>query len=219
MLSFDPMTLNVPPQAEEESFHGKTPSDQELQEVLEATDQSLVIPERKRHPQLLLCPVGLVGAGKTPVVKSLSERLGLVRISNDEIRQRFMQKSLNYSRTSEAARSLIKKYLSEGYSVAIDADCACSTKELIDQLATNPQIKPVWIHINPPEEFILHKLRTIKYTGQWIMPSAEVALDNYFRRKPLHEHLDLPFLYTFDPSKENLAKQIDEAVRLIENIH
>ena len=212
------MSYTATQQAEEESLHGKTPSDQEIQEVLLATEHTLVIPERKHSPQLLLCPVGLVGAGKTPIVKSLSERLGLVRISNDEIRQRFMLKSLNYSRTSEVAQPLIKKYLSEGYSVAIDADCAGSTKELIDKLASNPQIKPVWIHINPPEEFILHKLRTMKYTGLWIMPSAEVAIDNYFRRKPIHEHLDLPFLYTFDTSRENLTEQMEEAVRLIENI-
>ena len=212
------MTLTVPQQAEEESLHGKTPSDQELQEVLEATERSLVIPKSRRRTQLLLCPVGLVGAGKTPIVKQLSTRLGLVRISNDEIRERFMQKNLNYSRTRETAQPLIQKYLSEGYSVAIDADCAGSAKELIDRLASNPQINPVWIHINPPEEFILHKLRTVKYTGLWIMRNSEIALDNYFRRKPLHEHLDLPFLYTFDPSKENLAEQIEEAVRRIENI-
>lgn len=49
-------------------------------------EESLVIPTTKSCPQWMLMPVGLVGAGKTTVVKPLARRLGLIRMSTDEVR-------------------------------------------------------------------------------------------------------------------------------------
>ncbi|MDE1944098.1 MAG: hypothetical protein KGH97_01205 [Patescibacteria group bacterium] len=46
--------------------------------------------------QVFLAPVGRVGAGKTTVVKPLAERLGLVRISSDEIRKLLKERGLGY---------------------------------------------------------------------------------------------------------------------------
>lgn len=198
-----------------ESKGGRDLADADLQSILQEVDATLAIPQNKPAPQLLLCPVGLVGAGKSTVVKPLSDRLDLVRISTDEIRKRLKERGYNYLRTKEIAKILIEKYLDLRYSVAIDADCAGSTKEVISQLTENSSVKAIWIHINPPESFILHKLRTYKHT--WLFKNADEAIDNYFRRKPLHEQLNLPFLYTFDPSKANLHRQVDEAIHLIQD--
>lgn len=218
MLPFD-MPYTPQQLAEEESLHGKTPTNEELQQIIEGMECSLVLPTIKRSPQLLLCPVGLVGSGKTTAMKLLSPRLNLVRISSDEIRMRFRDKGRNNVRLLETAEVLIKKYLGEGYSVAIDADCAGTARELIETISRNSDVIPVWIHINPPESYILQKIETYLYTSTGLFKDAEIKRENYFRRKPLHEHLDLPFLSTLDPSKENYAQQIEETVKLIEEIH
>ncbi len=47
----------------------------------------LKIPEKKPLKQILLCPVGLVGAGKTTVLKPMAEKLNLIRVSTDELRE------------------------------------------------------------------------------------------------------------------------------------
>ena len=73
-------------------------------------------------------------------------------------------------------------------------------------------LKLVWIHINPPEKFIVEKLSNLK--PNWL-GTAEEMLQNYYQRKPLHEHLDLPFVYTFDTSRADLPQQLDEAAKII----
>jgi predicted kinase len=201
---------------EQESAHGNELGDDALEDVVQEMEESIIVPNETRKRQILLCPVGLVGAGKTTVVKPLSSRLGLVRVSTDEIRKRLKEKGDNYLRTSEIAKRLIENYLRAGHSVTIDADCVGSTRKAITELTSRSAITPVWIHINPPESFILNKLRTCKHT--WLFKDAEEAVANYQRRKPLHETLDMPFLYTFDPSKEDLPKQIEEAARRIEGM-
>lgn len=202
--------------AESESSEGRVPNDPQLQTVLEAYEASLVVPASKRSPQILLCPVGLVGAGKTTVVKPLSSRLGLVRISTDEIRERFKALGFGYTRTMEIAVPLIRKYLMSGDSVTIDADCVGSAEELAKSLEERASVSCVWIHIDPPESFILNKFRTMTYLPTGVFTNEAQARDNYFRRKSLHEHLDMPFVYTLDTSRADIATQIEEAARLIE---
>ena len=67
--------------------------------------------------------------------------------------------------------------------------------------------------INPPEEFILNKLRNHKPT--WLFKNADEAIKNYEARKPLHQNLDFDFAYTFDTSKPDLDEQIEEATKII----
>ncbi len=75
----------------------------------------------------------------------------------------------------------------------------------------------IWIHINPPEEFILNKLRTYNHT--WLFKDADEAIDNYMRRKHLHEHLPMAFLHTFDTSREGLGEEIEETAHKIESTY
>ena len=202
--------------ATQEEASGHTLTDDQIPAILEVMDASLVVPKEKAQPQRLLCPVGLVGAGKTTVVEPLSLKLGFIRISTDEIRKYLKSQGYNYLRTKEIAAALIKKYIQLGHSVAIDADCAGSTKEIIEYLTKQTGITPIWIHIHPPEAFILNKLRTYNHT--WLFKDADQAIENYERRKPLHEHLDQPFVYTFDPSRPDLDRQIDEAIQRIRSL-
>jgi shikimate kinase len=189
-------------------------SQETLRTIAAEYEKTLDIPDEKPMHPFLLCPVGIVGAGKTTVVKPLSKRLGLVRISRDEIRGMLKAAGLGYERLDDLSFPLVRKYASLGYSVAIDSDCASEkTQKLVAEVAAHDNLRSVWIHINPPEEFILAKLRNFKHT--WLFKDADEAIANYTARKPLHEHLDMPFVYTFDTSKENLPEQLDEAVAKI----
>ncbi len=176
------------------------------------------MPVRLNRKQFILCPVGIVGAGKTTVMKPLSERLSLVRISGDEIRKILKEHGLEYDAVVPIGAALSKKYLSQGYSLALDSDAASPrSKAVIDNAEQEFGAIPVWIHINPPEEFILNKLRTYKHT--WLFKDADEAVANYKRRKNLHEDLEgIPFIYTFDTSQNNLESQIAEAAGLIKNL-
>lgn len=173
-------------------------------------EKSLSVPSVKPKHQFVLCPIGLVGSGKTTVVKPLAEKLSLIRISGDEIRHIMKDTVGNYDAAFEIGAMLIKKYLAQGYSIAIDSDCAGEhTLKLISEAQAKMGINPVWIHINPPESFILNKLKNFKHT--WLFKDGDEAIANYMRRKPLHENLTMPFVYTFDTSRGDIAQQIIEA--------
>jgi len=210
--------------ATQESAAGAELTDEVFEEIVKEIEETLVLPTQKHQPQIILCPVGLVGSGKTTVIKLLSARLGLVRISGDEIRRQLQLKDYNLLRTLEIADSLAKKYIDLGYSIGIDSDCAGNGKDLVRaNTEEHPDIRIIWIHVQAPEPLILERLRIRHQPSDNaehhpILRDADHAIANYLRRKPLHEHLDFPFLYTFDMSRDDLAKQIDEAVEMIEKI-
>jgi len=184
-----------------------------IEEIAEKYGEEIVIPAHKPAHQFILCPVGLVGAGKTTVAKPLSEKLSLVRISNDEIRKHLHERGEGYDDVHEIAAIVANNYLEEGYSICFDNDCVGEeTQELLEIAENVFGLELVWIHINPPESFILNKLRNL--TPNW-MSTADKMVENYYQRKPLHEHLDFPFVYTFDTSKQNLPDQINEAAEII----
>lgn len=175
-------------------------------------EQQIFVPVEKPTHQFILCPVGLVGAGKTTVVKPLSEKLSLVRISGDEIRKILKDKGYDYDRVQEIATVVGAKYLEQGYSMCSDSDCVTEkTQNILNNLKERYNLKLAWIHINPPEEFILNKLSS--HQGGWL--GNDFLIQNYHERKPLHQNLNFPFLYTFDTSKENLQAQIDNAEEII----
>ncbi|HEY0908530.1 MAG TPA: AAA family ATPase [Candidatus Paceibacterota bacterium] len=177
-------------------------------------EATVIAPAAKSSPQFLLCPVGLVGAGKTTVIKPLAERLSLVRISGDEIRMFLKENGCGYENMLPIAAMVAKKYLAQGHGIAIDSDCAGNTgQKLIADVQAKMGLKAVWIHINPPESFIISKLRNFKHT--WLFKDGEEAVENYIRRKPLHTNLTMPFVYTFDTSRDDIGKQIDKAEKII----
>jgi predicted kinase len=187
-------------------------------EAMREYEKTLILPEQPRRKHFILCPAGLVGAGKTTVTKPLAEKLSLVRISGDEIRKTLKEHGLSYDGLIRIGAELMKKYLAKGYSTALDSDAMSPrSKEVIDNAEQEFGAMPVWIHVNPPEEFILNKLRTYNHT--WLFKDGDEAVANYMRRKNLHENLDsIPFVYTFDTSRDDLGNQIDEATELIKSL-
>ena len=173
--------------------------------------QQIVVPAQKPSKQYLLCPIGLVGAGKTTVVKPLAEKLSLVRISGDEIRKLFKKMGYGYEKTYDLAFELIRQFISEGYSVCIDSDCAGKI-EKIEKEVRGKNLLLVWIHINPPESFIINKLSNL--TPNWL-GTAEEMVTNYYERKPLHKDIALNYTVVFDTSLPDIQEQIESSVSTI----
>ncbi len=198
----------------QESTEGHTVDDAAFAHILAWYRGGVSVPEKANVPQFFLCPIGRVGAGKTTVVKPLAEKLHLVRISSDEIREYLREHGYNHLRVIELAFQLIRAFAEQGYSVAVDADCAGpNVREMIEGFAETIRARVVWIHVNPPEAFILNKLRN--YPHGRLFKDADEAIASYQRRRSLHENVDYPFVYTFDPSRADLAHQIEEAASVI----
>lgn len=193
----------------------KPHTDRVIESIRAEYESSLIIPKNKPHRQFILAAVGLVAAGKTTVIGPLTERLSLLRLSNDEVRRLMKKRGMNYDHLRSIAIPIFNKYLSLGYSIALDNDCANpETVKLIDKAVKEFGLRVIWIHINPPESFVLNKIR--QYTGDpWLTDGDhENLVRNYFDRKPLHAHLTMPFTFTFDTSN-NITSQLDTAEKEI----
>lgn len=170
----------------------------------------------QRSPQIFIGSVGLVGAGKTTVMKPLAERLQCVRISSDEIRETLKEKGYGYDMLMEIIKPIAVELAQSGYSIVFDMDCGNPrTKTLIEDLATEISVKIFWIHINPPEEFILNKLRTYNHT--WLFKDGEEAVANYFaqKEKRRQENTHFDFFAEIDTSTEHRDKDIEHLVSKI----
>lgn len=163
-------------------------------------------------------PVGLIGAGKTTVIKPLSERLGLIRISTDEVRQRLKERNYSYEGCRDITHELSKKYLGLGYSIAIDGNTGSKAGiEYNEKTATTfPHVRQLFIYINPPEAFIINKLKN--YHHSWLFKDSEHAVMSFYENKKNFSLPNLPFVYEFDTSRDDLEKQIDEAVTAIKKV-
>ena len=183
-----------------------------LEEIAKEYEESLYIPTVKNKPQWMLMPVGLIGAGKTTVVKPLSERMGLIRLSTDEVRQKLREQGYSYQGCTEIIHELSKKYLNLGYSLAIDANTGSTTGIEYNKrtAAAFPEVRQVFIYINPPEEFIVNKLKKYKHT--WMFKDGDSAVENFYKNKENFSRPDLPFVYEFDTSRNDLDIQIDQAI-------
>lgn len=176
-------------------------------------EKMLETPANKPSVQYLLCPVGLIGTGKSTVIGLLSKRLNLLRVSSDEIRELLYNSGYNMKRLTELVTAVIDNCLSRGYSVAIDSDCVNATN-ICASHEKKYHLKLVWVHVNPPEEFIINNLHNYKRT--WLFKDSDAAVKSYRYRKKLHSNLDkFDFVYTFDPSAGNLEEQLSEATKKI----
>jgi len=188
-----------------------------LEEVAREYKQTLIIPKHKSSPQWMLMPVGLVGAGKTTVVKPLAEHFGLIRISTDDIRERLKRRGYTYEGAREMTHKLQKKYLELGYSLALDANTG-STFGLEFNKKTeeeSPQVRQIFIHVNPPEEFIINKLKN--YPHSWLFKDGEHAVERFNFHKKDFTLPNLPFVYTFDPSRDDFSEQLKQGIEAIKN--
>lgn len=188
----------------------------EISNIVSEYERGLYIPDVKPQTQYILCPVGLIGSGKTTVLKLLSKELWLVRLSSDDVGQALHDENLIPASNdmAEIMEGLFENYLSKGYSIAADMDCAsASSQEFLVELKLKHNLPLIWIHINPPEDFILEI--GLNNKPSWMFESKDAAVESYKKRKNLHKDFNAPFVYIFDTSLPNLPAQVIEASKLI----
>ena len=187
-----------------------------LDEVMEEYEKTLVVPNHKSSPQWMLMHVGLVGSGKTTIVKPLADHFGLIRISTDEVREQLKRRGYSYEGAREITNELQKKYLELGYSIAIDANTGSPHGLEFNKKTEEafPQVRQLFIHINPPEEFIVNKLRNYNHT--WLFKDGDHAVERFRFHKEKFTLPNLPFVYTFDTSRGDLPEQIKKGIEAIE---
>ena len=198
--------------AKQESAEGKDLSNVELNKITREYQQQINIPKQKIKPQIILCSVGLVGAGKTTILKAISKKLGLIKISSDEIRKLLKTKDFNFIRTIDIVKKIMENYLNQGFSLAMDGDAITpEIQKYVNKFASNT-IKIVWIHVKAPEKIILDRLQNRNHTG--LFKNTHDEINNYRRRKPLHRHYlsMINFYYKFDTSKKDINKQINKFI-------
>ena len=190
--------------------------DKEILALINDYKSQLAIPASKPPIKFFICPVGLVGSGKTTIIKPLAEKLSLVRISSDEIRKMLKERGYDYESVRDIVAIIIKHYADVGYGIAVDADCGNpETQVFVEKIAIEKNMKIFWLHVNPPEDFILNKLRN--HPPTWLASDGEIMVKNYFDQKELRKRQLFPhkFLFTFDTSRPDILKQIEDATLVI----
>ncbi len=191
-------------------------SDINLQQIIEDYEKTLVFPENKPKTLFFLCPVGLAGAGKTTVMKKLCERLSLLRISNDEIRE-IIKDPEHFDVATQVTGELGRKYAKLGYSIGVDSNVSSLWNNVpFIKLVESLGAKVIWIHINPPESFIVNKFKNLVYKDTGIYKDPEHALKELERSKQNVKTEGIPFTCVFDTSSDDLDKQIENSVAVIQ---
>jgi predicted kinase len=196
-----------------------TPRNSAVGQVSKIYEEGLHVPANKSEAPFIICPVGYIGSGKSTVLKLLQQQLPFVRISTDELRKLLREhNNFDSNHAREISLALISKYSQAGYNVGIDATCwrlasGGDYERDFHDLIQKSGARVFWIDIDPPEEFIINKLRAYQHT--WLFRNGDHAVERYRVHKEAVKKDGIPFLYTFDPSRGNLSEQVDEAVELI----
>lgn len=192
--------------ADSESSEGLSLDDAALFAIVHEYCTSLVLP-RKQTPWLL-CSIGLVGVGKSTVMKRLCETFGLVRLVNDDVRVLLRTRGFNLTRASEVAFQVLLGLVADGYAVGVDADCV-SKQLVIPAYVKEENIPVIWVHVTASEEVIMARLHEDNIARGYRGPQA---IADYYRRKPLHEKsLLVTPAYTFRTDLENTEEQFYKA--------
>ncbi|MDQ3099416.1 MAG: ATP-binding protein [bacterium] len=186
-------------------------------------ESTLHIPSIKPYPQFFLCPAGYIGAGKSTVMRLLCEELSAIRIENDYARKLLRERDNHDSNHARAlSKDFILKYAELGYRVGIDANCAGPNRHAsgsIEEIAIDLSIPIVWIHINPPEEFIIRKLKqySIDHPEEtWLFKDGDHAVSRYYHWKERSHFENIDYAYEFDTSRSDINDQVAAAAVVIQ---
>ena len=133
-------------------------------------------------------------------------------------RQKLRERGYSYEGCRDIIHVLSKKYLDLGYSLAIDANTGSKAGIEYNEKTAKafPNVRQIFIYVNPPEEFIVNKLKNYEHT--WLFKDGEHAVQNFYENKKNFSRPNLPFVYEFDTSRNDLTAQIDEAVVAIKKV-
>lgn len=181
-------------------------------EIQQEYKDRLFIPPVQPTRQCLVCPVGLIGSGKTTVITPIAQELNLVRVSTDEYRILLKQNGLGYESVKSFIISVYKELLEQGHSIAIDANAGGQTNfDFITRAEQEFGVAVFWLNINTPETFAIEGLRKrqspmVANNEDWVKNRANQKA----RMQTLNYGFD--FFYEFDISRVDLSEQIRSSV-------
>ncbi|MEK7612111.1 MAG: AAA family ATPase [Patescibacteria group bacterium] len=187
-----------------------------LEDIARDFKSQIFLPEQKLQKQAFFCPVGLVGSGKTTITKPISDSLGLVRISSDELRKILKENGYAYDPVKDIVFNIAGDFAKQKYSISFDMDCGNpEVKEFVDILVQKLKAEAFWVYVNTPEAYIFEKFR--KHPPSWLSDNPETMINNYRiqKEKRLKENISFNFSFTFDASRPDLKDQINECIKLI----
>jgi predicted kinase len=186
-------------------------------------DKYIELVNKRSHPDSLrpdqnkffICPVGVVGSGKTTVLRMLEQELRFVRVSGDEIRELLHSNNADPGVAWQIGAYTVDYYVQKGLNIAHDTDCATeATRDNISSLAESEGYQLFWVRIVAPESFILSKLRN--HEPSYLFRNSDEAIARYYERMKLHRDLpDMDYLATVDTSRADLDDQVHRATHLI----
>ena len=179
-------------------------------------------PEAKgREKPCVLLLGGFQGSGKTTTLDSLSQKLGLVVISPDEIRHNLFAEghtfSLDFVKIVNATKfALIEEALSRGYVTAVDQALTPDRVKMVKEVTGGSQTEIVSIFLVAPKDILRQRVLTRpslpgRYTGK--VDELEASLAKYEERygDPSQNGYDL----VIDTSKNDLQKVTDLIQKVI----
>lgn len=172
---------------------------------------------RPTSRKFFICPVGVVGSGKTTFLRALEPKLHFVRVSGDEIRELLHSHSADPGIAWQVGAYVVDHYVQRSLNIAHDTDCATeATRENISKLANNEGYQLFWVHVVAPESFILNKLR--KHEPSYLFRNSDEAIARYNERMVLHRNLpDIDYLANVDTSRADLDDQVHHVAEQITN--
>lgn len=191
----------------------------ELTEAYYAEIEALA--EARQSPQFALCMIGLIGAGKSTVLRALTKALPIVAISGDAVRKIAKEKGLpelTPEQTADINGEIVSRFVKEGYRVAYDNDFANpSIRTLRRERDKALKLPEIWVRVTAPEDVIIRRLQK-RPLGHF--PNMEAVTRSFYERKALHEAQSielatLPYVYIFDTSLPNLDQQVIDAAAAI----
>lgn len=189
---------------------------QEIAKLKELYEKTLEIKKSKLKKQIILCPVGHIASGKTTVVKPVASELGLIRLSTDELRVLARDNNLG-EHTHVVVGELFREYLKKGFSIACDFDCSSlGRRDLIEAEAVLYNAPIIFIKINPPHSWIIHKIKSMKYFKSGLFKNVTVGLSEIKRSFKERKLPNLKYAWVFDTSSPKLDKEIGDFCKYLE---
>lgn len=184
-----------------------------IEEIQQEFKDSLEIPTTKPTKKCLVCPVGLIGSGKTTVIKPIAKELNLVRVSNDEYRILLKQNGHGYETIKSFLNLVRSELLNQGHSIAIDANAGGQTSfNFITRAREEFGVEVYWLNINTPDKYAEAGLRQ---RNSPLATSSEDWIKNRAQQKQRMETLkyEFDFFCEFDISRADLRGQISSCIQ------
>lgn len=177
-------------------------------EIYNSYINTITIPPRKESRQIFICPVGFMGSGKSTVLRGLASYISYIKVSSDDIRKLLREQGYGEQGSNIPGRiydDALNYFIATGHSIAFDSNCSRS-KERIEAKAKQAHADVVWILVNPPESFIINKLKSYNHT--WLFRDGEHAVERYHTNKQKVQIDGLPFFCSIDTSLPDIKDQI-----------